>query len=262
MLEFRYFYDLIAEETEYVVTKDTLGKAFGLLKQKFSKSKNYKFVQKTINDLLKNYNEIYLSDLNELFFETFSSDIYDDSKIVVSTFHKAKGKEFDNVYILLNEDKITNDGDRRVFYVGVTRAKSFLSIHSKMDYSNLGLNNFKYYEDNNNYEEPEHIELLITHRDLYLNLSARNQENVYKLMPGDNLGLTDKYYLIGRKNIVGRLSKKAIDNIEFLKEKGYSVQTTILNNLVYWYDKNETEQEYLLPFAKITLNKNNDVNEN
>lgn len=262
MLEFRYFYDLIAEETEYVVTKDTLGKAFGLLKQKFSKSKNYKFVQKTINDLLKNYNEIYLSDLNELFFETFSSDIYDDSKIVVSTFHKAKGKEFDNVYILLNEDKITNDGDRRVFYVGVTRAKSFLSIHSKMDYSNLGLNNFKYYEDNNNYEEPEHIELLITHRDLYLNLSARNQENVYKLMPGDNLGLTDKYYLIGRKNIVGRLSKKAIDNIEFLKEKGYSVQTTTLNNLVYWYDKNETEQEYLLPFAKITLNKNNDVNEN
>ena len=49
--------------------------------------------------------------------------------LVVTTIHKAKGREFDNVYLLNQKNKISdNTENARVVYVGITRAKKNLKI--------------------------------------------------------------------------------------------------------------------------------------
>lgn len=79
--------------------------------------------------------------------------IVDEEKIVLSTIHQAKGLEWDAVFILnvsagqfpsdraLNEDKGIEE-ERRLFYVAITRAKTFLHISypliANMNFGALG----------------------------------------------------------------------------------------------------------------------------
>ncbi|MEJ1730822.1 3'-5' exonuclease, partial [Escherichia coli] len=49
--------------------------------------------------------------------------------ILVSTIHKAKGREFDNVFLMLENFNPITDEDKRLLYVAITRAKSNLTIH-------------------------------------------------------------------------------------------------------------------------------------
>lgn len=73
----------------------------------------------------------YSTDLKEFIKESNYENFYRDEKesIFVSTVHKAKGWEFDSVYMLMNNVRINADEDRRKIYVGLTRAKSKLYIH-------------------------------------------------------------------------------------------------------------------------------------
>lgn len=45
-------------------------------------------------------------------------------KFVFSTIHSAKGLEFDNVILLYDESRKSNEEDKRMYYVGLTRAKN------------------------------------------------------------------------------------------------------------------------------------------
>ena len=67
-----------------------------------------------------------------------------EPRINISTIHGAKGGEADNVMLLTDmprkaedayfENKIKKDDERRVFYVGMTRAKKALHIvHSQSE---------------------------------------------------------------------------------------------------------------------------------
>lgn len=62
----------------------------------------------------------------------------ENPRIVLSTIHKAKGGEADNVALLLESTKACctmgdRDGEKRVFYVGATRAKHCLYIIEPLD---------------------------------------------------------------------------------------------------------------------------------
>lgn len=256
VLEFRTFYNSIKKETEFRIDKIMLTNAFDELKKKHKQSINYSFTEKTLKKLLKNYKELFLSDLNDLLFETRYSDIFDEKSYVVSTFHKAKGKQFDNVYVLYNDDKITNDEMRRTFYVGVTRAKSFLSIHSRMDFKNIELNNFKKIYNNNEYEETDYLELNMYHRDLHLGISKRYIANIENINCGCSMTINKNHYLFIDNKLIGKLSKLGTERYINNIEKGYKLKKITLNKLVYWYDAEERE-EYLLAFPKIVFEKGN-----
>lgn len=56
----------------------------------------------------------------------------EEGKIFVSTMHKAKGKEFNHVHLLLDAYSVTKEEDRRVVYVAITRAKDSLKVHTHL----------------------------------------------------------------------------------------------------------------------------------
>jgi ATP-dependent DNA helicase RecQ len=67
----------------------------------------------------------YKSDLEVFIRESKLEDFYNENgeTIFVSTIHKAKGKEFDNVFIMLENFNPATDEAKRQLYVAMTRAK-------------------------------------------------------------------------------------------------------------------------------------------
>ena len=57
----------------------------------------------------------YRTDLEEFIAESNYEDFYEDEResIVVSTIHKAKGREFDYVYLLLNNQFLKTEEEKR-----------------------------------------------------------------------------------------------------------------------------------------------------
>jgi ATP-dependent DNA helicase RecQ len=50
-----------------------------------------------------------------------------------STIHKAKGKEFENIFLLLNDHPLKDEEDKRMVYVAIIRAKNNLhTLHSNL----------------------------------------------------------------------------------------------------------------------------------
>ena len=186
MLEMRTFFNKVKEQTQNKVSLDIIVEAVNYIKNTMQSSKNLPIVIEALKKLLpqKSFfeeSEMFLSDLNDLLFETFYSDIYNSNKIIVSTFHKAKGKEFDNVYLMYPQSFISDNEQIRLFYVGLTRAKLNLSIHSQMDFDNIEVANKKLYLDNNTYEELEHLEIYFNHKDIALG-SCQTYANNIKLL--------------------------------------------------------------------------------
>nr|DAW12319.1 MAG TPA: REP HELICASE [Inoviridae sp.] len=61
------------------------------------------------------------------------SDLSKQSKIIVSTLHQAKGREFNSVILVFDENYRWNnlneyDARRRLIYVGLTRAMNNLIV--------------------------------------------------------------------------------------------------------------------------------------
>ena len=52
----------------------------------------------------------------------------ENGDVVVSTIHKSKGREFDEVFMMLDKVNIDTDACKRKLYVGMTRAKRGLHI--------------------------------------------------------------------------------------------------------------------------------------
>ena len=71
------------------------------------------------------------TDLIEFIHESNLEDFIEDAAntILVSTMHKAKGREFDRVYLLLNRSDLSEASAKRVVYVALTRARRELHVH-------------------------------------------------------------------------------------------------------------------------------------
>jgi ATP-dependent DNA helicase RecQ len=106
--------------------------------ERYKDSNNLSLAQKVIERFMNETNvenssseylitafEEYLYDIE---FEEFEST---KAKVIVSTMHKAKGKEFESVYVMVENNFIQDDYQRRLIYVAITRAKENLYIHTQ-----------------------------------------------------------------------------------------------------------------------------------
>ena len=115
----------------------------------------------------------------------------DGETIFVSTIHKAKGKEFDNVFLMLENFNQSTDEAKRQLYVAMTRAKQNLTIHLNSNFlDNLSAENLERIEDREIYLPPKELVMHLTYQDVWLDYFKNREHIISKLMSGDDLTLS------------------------------------------------------------------------
>ena len=191
----------------------------------------------------------------------------DSNAIIISTMHKSKGKEFDHVYLLLEDYDFTKAESKRVLYVGCSRAKKSLQIHCNspfFDGFNPNLSSIVNFEGET--EQPDHFELILGHKDIYLSSQKyyRTINRINSLKSGDPLIYDSVQF---SDNVAIGLAKSGGGNVllfskEFMNKKynifirdGYQLSGGNVEYLVYWYDAKE-DKEYKVVLPKIKFQKN------
>ncbi len=195
----------------------------------------------------------YMSDFREFVFESSVEDFCDISKseVMVSTIHKAKGREFDDVFMLISNRPHKDSILFRQYYVGMTRAKKRLFIHTN---SNMfdHLHADRYVVTTQQYPMPEEVVLQLSHKDLYLDFFKPRKKEVLMLRSGDPLEYKDTF-LFNPKNgtAVAKLSSAMHKELSEWQEKGYQIRSVSVRFIVAWKSKDEPrdkeETAVLLP---------------
>ena len=133
MAEMRYFLRYINKRIKTpLITEDLWKEAKHTTFSTYDRSLSLMYVKRCV-DLFEQTNKTkYFSDFKEFVFESSVEDFCDVSgaDVVVSTIHKAKGREFDDVYMLISDNYVKDAHLMRRYYVGITRAKNRLFIHT------------------------------------------------------------------------------------------------------------------------------------
>lgn len=187
----------------------------------------------------------YQTDLWEFLFESSVEDFCDvsNAEVVVSTIHKAKGREFNDVYMLLGDRSHKDEQLFRQYYVGMTRAKNRLFIHTNGDlFSCLPAD--KQRVDNQQYPMPEEIVLQLSHKDVFLDFFKPIKKEILALRSGDRLTIEDSYVLVPTTHrAVAKLSTSMQATLSTWKEKGYQVRSTSVRYVVAWKPKDAPKEE-------------------
>ena len=200
----------------------------------------------------------YKSDL-ELFISESKIEDFTEAgaeTILVSTMHKSKGKEFDNVYLMLNHFDISTDEKRRLLYVAMTRAKKRLVIHYNGSFeAGLNLPGLTITSEYNTYALPKEISIQLTHKDVRLGYFKFVQHRIKHIKTGDILNIDEEGCLDKNNESILKFSSKQLKEIKKLKAEGYLQKKAVVSFLVYWFDQ-ENEEESLIVLPEIFFNSN------
>jgi len=186
----------------------------------------------------------YRSDLIDFVFESNLEDFCNDdtNTILVSTIHKAKGREFDTVHILLNGEQADTEEKLRKIYVGITRAKHKLLIHT-----NTNIFGTPTIVNNTLYSEPDEILLQLTHRDVFLSFFKKNKKQILQLRSGQMLIYNEGYLnLPNSTERIVSLSNKCRSELTEWNNKGYCIKNVRINYIVAWRGQDDTEETAVL----------------
>lgn len=207
-------------------------------------------------NLIKKFEETnikkYRTDLEEFIYESNYEDFYDDDRetVVVSTIHKAKGREFDAVYLMLNGNTAATDEEKRKLYVGMTRAKKELYIHSNTSlFYGYNLPGVEHIWDSRRYAEPSCLTMQLVHSDVVLDFFIDKKNLTHKLRSGMPLYYHNTYLSAdwnGGRTVVAKLSRACQERVEKLQTRGYALQSAVIRFIVAW-KKDDEEIPVILP---------------
>ncbi|MFV0590361.1 MAG: RecQ family ATP-dependent DNA helicase [Draconibacterium sp.] len=225
---------------------------------KHKTSGNYELCKTLIKDFQKTHPKIkYKSDFEVFIRESKIEDFTIESTetITVSTIHKAKGKEFDNVYILLNNIDIQNDDKKRELYVAMTRAKQNLTIHTNRNYfRNSMVENLRYINNTSFYPEPEKLTLHLSHRDINLGYFKFVQHRLKNLNSGQSLLISEEGLLNSNRDLIVKFSKQFSEKKEGLVNDGFSLTKAKVNFILYWKPE-DNDFEFIVVLPELLFEK-------
>ena len=100
--------------------------------------------------------------------------------------------EFDDVYMLITEPRHITPDALRCYYVGITRAKQRLFIHTNSSlFDSFKADHKKV--DYNQYEMPNEIILQLSHKDVNLGYFKSKKEEILNLRAGQPLIFNNNY---------------------------------------------------------------------
>jgi len=230
------------------------------LKEKYARSTALDAVLRVIEHYRKSHKYLFKSEWLEYISEIRTQDLQptETGTIWLSTMHKAKGKEFDSVYLYLDNLQLRSPEDYRLLYVAMTRAKSALYIYTNSailkpftsDRDNYLLHNFLP-------EVPRKVIFQLSLKDVHLGVIKEDsfQEELKNVLAGHELEVdtANPELFLGKRELV--FSRKfREEKLEKWLERGYTIQKAVLEQVVLWYDK-EGEQEYRVPLPRVEMGK-------
>jgi ATP-dependent DNA helicase, RecQ family len=247
LLEVRYFLSQInMAENVFIISDDIWEYAKRKLTDKFRNSTKLEVCNNIIKDFeATNPKRKYKSDLEAFIRESKLEDFFNENgeTIFVSTIHKTKGKEFDNVFLMLENVSTSTDEANRQLYVAMTRAKQNLIIHLNSSFlDHLTTENIERIEDKTTYSPPNEMVMHLTYKDVWLDYFINRQHRVSQLVSGDILTPGEDECLTFNGQPTVKFSLQFARQIENLKEKNYELKSAKVNFVVFW-QKEETKQE-------------------
>lgn len=259
LAELRFFLDTLnLPDQVRVISDDNWSDAKRAFATKFKNTDNWGVCENLIKDFeAVNTKTKYKSDLDVFIRESKLEDFYSNygDVIFVSTIHKAKGKEFDNVFLILNNFNIFPDEEKRKIYVAITRAKKNLTIHVNTGFfDKIIVGNMETIEDHEMYEPPSQLVKYLTHEDLWLDYFIGKQQNISPLMTGDKLFIKED----GCVNQIGqpilKFSKKILNEIDSLRSRNFKLLHAKVNFVIYW-QKDNSPNETIIILPKLYFEK-------
>lgn len=263
LAEVRYFLKKIDQgikETKSPIIPDDIWEAAKQQTfQKYATSQVLPYLRRSLQIFEQTNRAKYYSDLREFVFESSVEDFCDISKsdIVVSTIHKAKGHEFDHVLMLITHPEHPTDDILRRYYVGMTRAKRTLTIHTN---GNLfdSLKSAQHLYDAQAYDEPNEIVFQLSHKDVNLGFSKPHKDAILSLRSGMPLTYHDHCLCLpstGRD--IAQLSIKMKEKLGKWELKGYKVTDARIRFIVAWKSKDapRDEKESAIMLADLVMKK-------
>ena len=263
LAEVRYFLKKIDQgikETKSPIILDDIWETTKQLTfQKYATSQALPYLRRSLQIFEQTNRAKYYSDLREFVFESSVEDFCDISKsdIVVSTIHKAKGHEFDHVLMLITHPEHPTDDILRRYYVGMTRAKRTLTIHTN---GNLfdSLKSAQHLYDAQAYDEPNEIVLQLSHKDVNLGFSKPHKDAILSLRSGMPLTYHDHCLCLpstGRD--IAQLSIKMKEKLGKWEMKGYKVTAARIRFIVAWKPKDapRDEKESAIVLADLVMKR-------
>ena len=260
MAEVRYFLKHIEENTHTPLIADAVWEES---KQQtyntYGNSASLCYLKQCVKLFEETNKAKYLSDFKEYVFESSAEDFCDlqNADVVVSTIHKSKGMEFDDVYMLISEPRQLTDEVLRRYYVGITRAKKRLFIHTNCSlFDRFGVSQKRI--DHTIYDMPDEIVLQLSHKDVNLGYFKCVKKDVLALRAGQKLRY-DNGFLFDRQTNkrVCQLSKKIMSELSGWNEKDYSISDVSIRFIVAWRPKDapKEEEESDVLLLDLTLSK-------
>ena len=258
MAETRYFLRKLDKRGQTAIIPDEIWQE---AKQKtyetYARSESLAYLKRCIEVFEQTNREKYATDFKEFVFESAVEDFCDVSRadVVVSTIHKAKGKEFDNVYLLVAARYPKESMLLRRYYVAITRAKKRLYVHTNGNCFDR-LTADRHTSDAKDYVMPDEVVLQLSHKDVYLDYFKQRKADVLALRAGDELLVEDNVlYTPNEHKPVAMLSKGMSQTLQMWSGKGYDVHGAKVRFVVAWRPKDaeKGDEETAVVLADLRL---------
>lgn len=253
--EIRYFLKKLAEYSEdAVIEEEAWNTALAQMKQQYERSTAVPIVTEILGGFRTTHDRMYRSDLEMFLHESQMEDFCkaEQGVVTVSTIHKAKGREFDSVYMLLDGQFTINNEERRKLYVGMTRARNLLHIHgcgAVMDGFRSGDAELRL--DEKTYPPPEELLVQLGHHDVFLDFCINRKDLLYRMWSGQMLSVHGNQLCLEGKQqriAVCQFSKDFQEKLKALKENGYVPAYAKVRFIVAWRKQGEEREiPVLLP---------------
>jgi ATP-dependent DNA helicase RecQ len=247
LVEVRYFIEQLQfTEDKYIITEENWKSAKRTLWNNYKGSTKIDICINLIKDFeLSNPQKKYQSDfevfVRESKLENFVSTNVET--IFVSTIHKVKGKEFDNVFLILNGFNPHSDEKKRELYVAMTRAKQNLTIHLNGNFlDDISCQNLERKNDDLQYDPSNLLVIHLSHKDIWLDYFIPRQKLIAYLKSGDKLMVNNDGCFDKAGNCIVKFSNSFKEQIINYQNKGYKLTESVINYLLYW-QKEELEDE-------------------
>lgn len=260
MAEVRLFLKYIERDTHTpIITDEVWNEAKRKTFQAYATSSSLPYLKRCIELFEKINKAKYLTDFKELVFESTTEDFCDtsDADVVVSTIHKSKGCEFDDVYMLVSQPQHVTDSEMRSYYVGMTRARKRLFIYTNSTlFDRLPADIHQV--DQTPYVFPDEVMLQLSHKDVNLGFFKSRKKEILSLRSGEKLCFVNNLlYVPNNQQPVAQLSQKMQAELAQWALKGYLVSSATIRFVVAWKPKDapKDEKEHAVLLLDLELKK-------